>query len=90
MVLHFEKVFLRKKLLKSASCTVLCLLVISVIETDGTYVSFWAEKPPNMPRVQFDFALGFNFLVASADVEIIGCLGVEFRGGEKRFLPQYF
>lgn len=70
----------------------LCLLVISIIETDGTYVSFWAEKPPNMLRLQFDSVLGFNFLVALADAEIIGYLRVEFRGagGEEEFFPQYF
>lgn len=67
----------------------LCLLVISVIETDGTYISFWAEKPPNMLRLRVGSALGFNFLVALADVEIIGCLRVKFGGG-KRFLPWYF
>lgn len=72
-----------------SQCYVSLWLVI--IETDGTYVSFWAEKPPNMLRLQFDSVLGFSFLVALADVEIIGCPGVEFRGGvEERFLPKHF
>lgn len=39
-------------------------LLISLIETDGTYVSFWAEKPPNLLRLQLDAMLGFNFLGA--------------------------
>jgi len=63
----------------------LCLLVISVIETDGTYVSFWAENPPNMLRLQFDSVLGFNFLVALADAQIIGYPRVEFRGEKRDF-----
>lgn len=64
----------------------LCLLVISVIETDGTHVSFWAEKLPNMLRLQFDSALGFNFLVTLADVKIIiAYLRVEFRGERRDF-----
>lgn len=64
----------------------LCLLVISVIETDGTYVSFWAEKPPNMLRLQFDSMLGFNFLVALADVAIIiHYLRMEFKGERRDF-----
>lgn len=70
-----------------SQCYVSLWLVI--IETDGTYVSFWAEKPPNMLRLQFDSVLGFNFLVALADVEIIGYPRVEW-GGWKRFLPECF
>lgn len=64
---------------KSLSFLVLCLLVISLIETDGTYVSFWAEKPPNLLRLQLDAVLGFNFLGALTDAEITGCGRVEFR-----------
>lgn len=43
-----------------------------------------------MLRLQFDSVLGFNFLVALADVEIIGYPRVEFKGGKKRFLPKHF
>lgn len=60
--------------------------MISLIETDGTYVSFWAEKPPNLLSLQLDAMLRFNFLGALTDAEITGCLRVEFRG-EMRFLP---
>lgn len=63
------------------------LLVISLIETDGTYVSFWAEKPPNLLRLQLDAMLGFNFLGALTDAEITGCGRVEFRGKNEIFLP---
>lgn len=68
---------------KSLSFPVLCLLVISLIETDGTYVSFWAEKPPNLLRLQLDAMLRFNFLGALTDAEITGCRGAEFRGKKK-------
>lgn len=54
--------------------------MISLIETDGTYVSFWAEKPPNLLRLQLDAVLGFNFLGALTDAEITGCRRVHFRG----------
>lgn len=61
------------------------LLVISLIETDGTYVSFWAEKPPNLLRLQLDAVLGFNFLGALTDAEITGCCRVQFRGKNEIF-----
>lgn len=61
------------------------LLVISLIETDGTYVSFWAEKPPNLLRLQLDAVLGFNFLGALTEAEITGCRRVQFRGKNEIF-----
>lgn len=59
--------------------------MISIIETDGTCVSFWSEKPPNMLRLQFGAALGFNFSVALSDVGMTGYPGVEFWVGGRDF-----
>lgn len=61
--------------------------MISIIETDGTCVSFWAEKPPNMLRLQLGSALGFDFLVALSDVGTTGYPGVDFGAGGRDFCP---